>query len=256
MAATKTLDSIIRGYLIEKDEMTEHNLLRFLQLAIDGLDDLNFDVSGQPIFKELNVANNSTIVLPDDLVKVISVHYYFGNKYGSFAQSSNLSLVTSDSCGVPNTPPTGASVADGSYGSLGGYSDTGSLEYFNDRVRNGESLGRDFNLNTSNPYLYRVNDADGTIQLTSNAPSVVILKYLPTSHQMNGEFRVHPFLVEPIKAYINWSSVRSKTNTSPALAHELHRVYVVAKTHANARFQSFDRDSAREALQYGQTQLS
>ena len=93
----------------------------------------------------------------------------------------------------------------------------------------------------------------GVIELSSNHPANVILIYLPTEKTMNGKYEVHPFLLEPLLAWLNYSDVRAKRNVSSAVINDLKRTYVLAKTHAKKRFNAFTKEDFLNAIRKGYT---
>ena len=69
-----TLDSIIKRYINEIGDEFKHDYRRYLQILIDGLDELNFDISGMPKYLECDLGDDRTIPIPEDSVNITGVH--------------------------------------------------------------------------------------------------------------------------------------------------------------------------------------
>lgn len=227
--ATITLDSVIKNYLIEKGEDTEHGYQRYLQLAINGLTEMDFDVSGMPKYVKVSLDNSYSIPIPDDSINIISVMFNSNGKLIVGARDGSTPISVDRSCGVDN-------IYENSGSNAPEYSVTESIT---NHTRNGESIGGYFNHRGGSIYTFRVNEQMGIIELSTNFPSVVILEYLPTSTKVNGKFIVHPFLLEPLLAWLRYADVRSKRNVPSGEKAMLQRDYVLKKTHSASRFNAF-----------------
>ena len=75
------LEKVVRELLIETGR-TEHRFFQALQLGISCLRELEFDVTGSPVIKELDVTDLDTVNLPDDYLNYIRIG--FNDKYGNF----------------------------------------------------------------------------------------------------------------------------------------------------------------------------
>src|SRR3990172_2031586 len=67
------LDDIVNGYMIETGHQTNHHYARYLHLAIQGLKELNMDVSGMPVTVLLELNDNNTLNLPTDYIKYVKI---------------------------------------------------------------------------------------------------------------------------------------------------------------------------------------
>jgi hypothetical protein len=193
-----TLDSIIKRFINEKGETSKHGYQRYLQIAIDGLDDMHFDVSGHPKFLACTLDDQAVIDIPDDSLRIIGVHFATkGGEWVSFARNTSQKIATQQKCGTPDSTENDINIEQAA--ELYGFNGRGyTAEAYANHFRNGEQTGGYYNMPGGNPYTFRVNEQMGVVELSSNAPKEVILEYLPTAQQINGQYEVHPYLREPL----------------------------------------------------------
>lgn len=228
-ASQITLDAIIKDFLIEKGYTSEHGYQRYLNLAIRGLKELNYDVSGQLSYIEVK-NHDYSIPIPDDCLNVVGIMFNSNGMVIRAAKDSLKAMSVSEVCGVPVITESNLD-------------ETSSLNfaYYGTSVnetkhwRNNENVGGYFNALGGNRFVFQVNEANNTIELSSNMPSTVILEYLPTAKQINGQFYVHPFLQEPIMAWLRYSSIRGLKGVSRNEVYMLQKEYVNAKDHLRKR---------------------
>ena len=244
-----TLDSIIKNYLIERGENTEQGYQRYLQLAINGLQDMNYDVSGQLEYMDVELDNSMSIPIPPDTVNIVSVMFRLGDKLIVSANDSSLNMTTSLKCGVDSAPSnSSANDIQGYFGSRLSFTESQAAKHW----RNGEPTGAHFNSHGGNPFTFRVNHQMNVVELSSNHPRKVVLSYLPTEKTMNEQHLVHPFLKEPIIAWLNYAGMRSKS-VSKSLINDYKRTYVQVKEHARKRFNAFTKEDFLNAVRKGYT---
>lgn len=246
--AVTTLDKIIRNFLIERGDLTEHGLKRFLQLAVSGMTEMDFDVSGEPTRLDVQLDSSRTIPIPPDSIQIIRVAFNYSGTWISSARDNSLQASNEYYCGEA-LKPTNGDVND-----IQGISyDSNAItdSYASKHWRNGQPTGAYFNRHGGNPYTFRINNQMGLIELSSNHPLNVILEYLPTAKEVNGEYQVHPFLKEPLIAWLNYADVRSKRNVSKQLINDLERTYILKKTHAKKRFNAFTKEDFLNAVRKG-----
>jgi hypothetical protein len=233
-----TLDSIVKNYIIEKGDSSKHGYQRFLQLAINGMHDMNYDVSGQHRFLECTVDDQASIVIPNDNIKVIGI-YGLDDKgrWFPFARDRKQSMSVGEKCGVPQRTigDSKVNLLDPFYLNAFGY----VSESYTNHYRNGENTGGYYNQPGGNPYTFRVNEQTRRIELSSNTTNKVILEYLPKSIQVNGQYLVHEFLQESLLAWIRYASVRSKKNYPQGDIQVLKRDYNNFKRLAKLRYRGF-----------------
>ena len=228
----ETLDSIIREYLIEEGRDNLHEYPRYLQMAIRGLKDLDYDVSGVPRVEVLEIDNLGRATLPSDVVNVYRIGFMNSDKRIVEIFKDERIMVNYDqqynctaSAYTKNiTPVSNPSV-----------STSPTIDWSN-HYRNGEPIGRYYGNEGGGAYSYNIDLNHGVIEFSSNVSGSVIIQYLGDPRKVNGKHRVHPFLVEPIKAWIEYASKRRKPNVSKGEVQFLFNQYVLAKGHAAVRF--------------------
>ena len=68
-----TLDEVIQSLLVEEGKSSEHEYLRYFNLGLKGLKELNFDTVRQIKAAELSLDSKNTITLPSDYVKYVRI---------------------------------------------------------------------------------------------------------------------------------------------------------------------------------------
>lgn len=235
----QTLDQIVRQFIIEVGENTPHRYAQYLQYGIATLKDLWLDVSGTPVFSTLTVNDNGTVDLPDDFISELGVYICTsdGNMH-PLGRNRKMCVADVDDCG--NT------VANTGSGNSGGFASND-----NDHYKNGEFLGRYFGVgggNNSNGY-YDIKETEGYILLQNFTGDNILLEYLADlSRNSNGEYEIHPYLPEVIKAGIFWRSVRRNGQKTASEREMAFADFKMEKEKAHRRFQSFTLDEAKATI--------
>ena len=154
-----TIDSIVRGYLIDKGQDAMHEYPRALRAAITSLKDLHYDVSGTPKVEVLTVENASKATLPQDVIRVIRLG--FSDSSGRFVE------IFSDNNLIVNTP-TNQNEVNQSEGTVMGGAFDSSL------FRNGQSIGRWYGNKGGGAYTFRITSDDGS-KLLINGVQIVAM---------------------------------------------------------------------------------
>jgi hypothetical protein len=230
---TETLDSVVRDYmLMGEGKESLHGYSRYLQAAIRGLKDMHYDVSGVPQVAVREVEDGGRITLPEDTIRIVRMGYL--DATGRFIEFY-----------VDNTLVVNAQ------GPMNCSGDTNTLQYsdvgipiaptpadMTSMMRNGQIIGRQYGTVGGSIYTYRVDWAQGVVELSSNICGQVIIEYLGDPQKVNGQYAVHPFLVEPLQAYMNYAINRFKKSVAPGEKDYAFRQYVLKKSHAHQRFVS------------------
>jgi hypothetical protein len=230
------LDKVVREYLIQSGETTLAKYSKAYQNGVSGLRELNMDLSGVPQVVNLPVSQADQVELPNDYIQYIQiglagpdgmVHALGNNPH------INLSLSVNN-CGVPQPPsmtvtsPTETDFINPDW------------DGFGDNFRNGENMGRFFGLGGGqNPYGYfRIDKRSNTIQLGglgngSVAITGIVLEYISNLSLIDGDYDVHPFIVETIKSWVHWKMIswdRSRSLGEKQMAEkEYFQNYRIAK---------------------------
>lgn len=227
----RKLKDIVEEYMREEERLDDAYYFLYLDYAISGLRDLHYDVSG--VIKQAKITvntSNNTVNLPPDLIKLIGVSAFDGSKLVALSRNNNI-FKNLDDCGNPT----------GSSNSLGtGNSDLFGFPSSARHFRDGSVIGAFYGLgSTSNFGEYRYNKEYNRIELsTYTAISHLIVEYLADVSQINGEFIVHEYLVEPIKNWIDWVSKRRKNIVSAGEKQLLEDQYTRSKRKARIRLSS------------------
>ena len=225
-----TLDEVIQSLLVEEGKSSEHEYLRYFNIGLKGLKELNFDTVRQVKAVELILDSKNTITLPLDYVKYVRIGtpdsdgkiQYLGHK-------KNISF-------VPGSVSTDSSSDD--------TTDPPVFHYnaYNDGLwgRYGQGGG-----NNSNGY-YRVNHDAGTIEFSDMSTSTIILEYISDgSTGLTGkDITIHAFAEEALRSYIYWKSIYRKRGINMNEKQIAKKEYYNQKRLARARMQSFNKDEA------------
>lgn len=234
-----TLDSLVRQYLIEVGEQTLHKYARFLQYAIAGLRELSLDTSGVPKTVTLTPSANNTVDLPVDFISHIRIAVCSGDgNLHSLGWNSNMCLLrTYDECGDPKSN-TGSGE--------GGIIDSEGGHFIND-----EQVGRYFGLGggTNSHGYYRIDERNNWITLQNVSASTIWLEYLADiERNTDGEFEVHPYIVEAIKEWIHWKIIQRNVRSPVSQEQRAKHNFLMEKKKAKKRFGSFTFQEANQAI--------
>lgn len=233
-----TADILVREMLIETGESTLHKYARYLQYIISGLREFNLDTSGIPKAVLLTVNSNNTVDLPSDYIAYIRIATCGddGNLH-HLGHNPKMCYLETDDCGdLKKATGTG----EGSFSDAEG-----------GHLRNDEAIGRYFGVgggNNANGY-FRIRPRDGYIELQGFDDSTVWLEYLADiERNEEGEFKIHPYLVEALKDWIQWKVIQRNIRM-PANAKILAKQdYRNSRDIAKRRFSSFTIEAARAVI--------
>ena len=224
-----TLDELVREYNINEGRDSLHNYSMYLTYAIRGLKEMNIDVSGAPTVTVLYPDDMGRAVLPPDMIKVMRMGIKDGQ--GNFAEIyRNENIVIGTDGSFACTSPDSVIV---SYPTIAAPLTSPDIT---SHFRNGEQIGRHYGNVGGSVYGYRIDYVKGQIQFTSNLNGGILLEYLSAPKKVNGQYEIHPFLEEPIMAWIYYSRIRFKNHISRFEKREAFRDYINKKHHAGYRF--------------------
>tara|TARA_R110002020_G_scaffold237944_5_gene450292 strand:- start:57 stop:779 length:723 start_codon:yes stop_codon:yes gene_type:complete len=228
MAQFIPVDEVIQNLLIEEGKSSEHEYLRYFNLALSGLKELNFDTVRQIKTVELNIDHKNTVDLPIDYIAYISIAVSNGNNLNYLGLKNKINFIknpTNSTSSTTEDPPifTDNTPGDGLWG------------------RYGQGGG-----NNANGY-YRENLEEGTIEF-SGSGSTIILEYISDgSFDLEGkEIKIHSFAEEALKSYIYWRSIYRKRAINMNEKMVAKKEYYNQKRLARARMQSFNKQEAMQ----------
>ena len=249
-----TLNELVSEYIVESSE-TENKRFKFLSIGISGIKNLNMDISGVPTIAILPINDNDTVNLPLDFIRYTRIGLI--DSQGNVQEmglNNNMALNrTADNCGnvIKNVPMVNSgSTFDPNYPFVNGgngvvdWRVSGQNEALGDHVTNGENIGRFYGIGGGNNKYgyYKLDTQMGVIQLqnrsTTNISDHIFLEYLADAKMTNGEFEIHPFIVETIKAWIYWKSIQRNDKKGLGERDLAERTYWKEYNAANRRFNS------------------
>jgi hypothetical protein len=229
MAQFISVEEVIQNLLIEEGKSSEHEYLRYFNLAMSGLKELNFDTVRQVKSIELEIDHKNTVNLPTDYVSYLRIATTNSNGELNYlgardrinlvhgTTSTNVEDKTQHPVFTDNTPGDGLW---GRYGQGGG--------------------------NNANGY-YRENFEEETIEFSSVTGRVIIEYISDGSSDLEGDqIKIHSFAEEALKSYIYWKSIYRKRAVNMNEKMLAKKEYYNQKRLARARMQSFNKQEAMQ----------
>ena len=213
------------------------------------------DASGAITTVELPVTSLQTVNLPNDYIQYTKIGVCDGR--GNIIElglNSNMCLDRSvDDCGNPIAP--GVSRTSSSNSGYYPASLTVAWEGFSDNFRNGEFMGRFFGIGGGNNAYgyYRIDRANGVIQLGDTKAYTIVLEYIADLEQINGEFIVHPFVVNSLKEWMYWRSIAKNRSVGLGEKQLAEKSYRTAYINMTRRFNTSTIGEWYAALRKGNT---
>lgn len=236
----RSLYQIAKDYAVSIGRDSEHDVLRYMKFAISGLKDLHFDVNGYPKEVKLNIESNGTADLPSDYVKWLQVDTIRHGRRYPLNNSKSIAPRTTDDCG--DTEPQEVTPV--------GMIDS-TTTYTN---RHGEAIGRMYGLSGTFNGDFVINNDLHRIEFDQTPSSDIYLKYLSKPTQVDGQYMVHEFLVDPLMYWIDYC-VKRFQKIAISQKQYAHTQYVNAKIKAKKRFNSITKRTAEQVLRRGQKSM-
>jgi len=205
-----TLETVVKEWMFvnKRKDVMDTSYERYIQIGIMALRDMRFSKIGNRdgVLSEayLTVSDNDIAYLPDDFIDLYKVYVVEGGEKVAIGLNRNMPKLDTDNCGnivVPNLstdpdtrplyPIYGANYSGGIAKDYGTGADGNAIGY------------------------YKLFADDGYIafQGDSQLTKVGIDYVADLSRSSDGKFHVHPFLIDPIHAYLDWKDsvgMRSK----------------------------------------------
>lgn len=241
-----TLGDIVDQYIISSGRDTRHNYSRFYQLGIRALKNLSYDVSGAPTFMVLELDEQNTACVPDNLVKIREIFIPTRGGRLPINENNNKNPQTVNQQGVVSNAVS--QIDETGFGDLEFFSPENISRYY----RNGQFTGGVFSGNPNgNPYSYIRNYDTNRLEFSSNVCGTVILEYLGSLDKNGNDFCVHPFLEEPVMFYLEWQDNAHKRSVGSGEKARLRKQYHDAKRWAKMQFNSTSTQQIREQQRRG-----
>jgi hypothetical protein len=193
----RKLDEIIRELYIVEFGMTQldNRYPRILLAAINGLKDLNNDLKSFVTEKVLDVADNDTVSLPSNYIDYLMIGIVRGTEIAGLGVNNMAAPLTTDDCRDLEIPIESDDNVTGTFNyNVSHYSE------------DGQYIGRAYGVGggqTTNGY-YKIYKDKNYIALNGVTGDQIVLRYLATIDQVDGNFMVEEYLVEAVKAYVLW----------------------------------------------------
>lgn len=228
----RKLKDIVEEYMREEERLDDAYFFLYLDYAVSGLRDLHYDVTGVVKQAKLTVnTDNNTVDLPPDLIRLIGVSAFDGAGKLVALSRNNRIFKNLDDCGNQ----TGGSATAGQ-GSSDLFGFPSSARHF----RDGSVTGAFYGLGgTSNYGEWRHNKEYNRIELSTYSQiPYLIVEYLADISQVDGQFMVHEYLVEPLKHWIELVKSRRKPNIGGGEKERLRNQYTESKRAARLKLSS------------------
>lgn len=226
-----SLAKIVKEYIIESEGQTslDQSFPRYMQIALSGLRELNTDVSGVEKEETLIVSDNFTAPLPCDYLDYVGIGFCENGRLTSMALNKNLcDTKTAElicSCETENE----ALVSNDFILSF----DYNTTHYSKDGQFIGKYFGVGGGMNSNGQYKIVNNEY---IVFNNVSPGAEVkLRYLATVEKVDGDYLVHPFEVEAVKAWIYFKKTQRARNYALGEKDYAKREYIKQKRMANNR---------------------
>jgi hypothetical protein len=224
-----TLDSIVRGALIDAGETTLHKYPKFLRWGIEAFRDYTFDSAQQTKTVKLPMNALKQVELPCDYVDWVLMGIQCGRDIKTLFVNDELQAFQNlDNCGCPKPFERDVDFNDLPSDALlgGGY-------YFFNYNQYGECLGGLYGYGGGHDrhgFKVLLNNNPPVIQLDTRIHTTdIYLEYLPSLFCPNAGTPVHPYFAKSITEYIYWRRMKFSGNLSAAAEaqkdyyNELHK---------------------------------
>ena len=196
---------------------------------------MEFDFTGTPISEFVTLNSNDQIVIPSSCVRIIDLGIVnSGNHFISLGLGSKIADVRGvDSEGNPEKQTSTDRIAetDGYYGTRNNLNVNHHGENTGGRFGSGgHVVYGEWNIDYERGFI----NVNGGLD-TTNKYMLIYLQNIQTS---NGEFLVHEFMREPIKAGIELFSKRRRKSTPRGVVADLEHKFTWACYHMAERFSS------------------
>ncbi len=231
-----TVNSIVKEYLAQIGDTNMGRFMKFKTIAVSGIRQWHMDVTGVPNVVTLDVSSTDRAPLPFDYLNYtkIGICGADGVMY-PLAENNNICLDRNfDACGNEST-------CESDYSLGGGYAYT-APGFVNDHWRNGEMMGRFFGIGggqNANGY-FKIDTKNGEIVLKNLLCSVhqIELEYISDITAVNGDFAVHPFMLQTLKYWIYYQALVFDRNAGESEKAEAERRYNKEYRVSKKRFSS------------------
>ncbi|MES3018135.1 MAG: hypothetical protein V4721_10160 [Bacteroidota bacterium] len=248
------LSDVCNEWLVADKGESQNNLFpRIYAIAVSGMRELHMDVNGLVKIAELTINDTDTVDLPSDYLQYSKV-----GLCGADGRIHSLGL-DNDLCLNKAYNDCGARIAHSAFPSNNNISNENLL--FGDSVLIAgayNNTGGFFGLgggNNDNGYFRYDRAANQLLLANMRIPSEsIVLEYISDlTATEDGDFIVHPFEIECIKRWISWRYVLDNNNVSGGEKMSRERLFYLARTKMNKRYNSSTIQEWAESLRKSNT---
>lgn len=243
-----TLKEVVKSFINEA-EYSQSKFARLMNIAVDGLKELNLDVNGVPAVAYLTLDSNTlTCNLPKDYVTYIKIAVSYRDLLIPLLKNNNIRLNADDQACIPTR------IGDGSIEEAMPYSWWNWGYYYG--YSNVVTGGAQYNLGGDRGQIsyYRINERAKQIQFGNDFAGTIVLEYLSNPALVDGEYEVHEYVKQALVAYISWAMVRNKEGVPASVIMQRRSEYYNQKRLSKIRYQSFTNDEKWQAVRKNYTQ--
>lgn len=239
MESYATVDQIVRSALIDLGNISLHHYPRFLNWALDCVQDWNMDSAKEVKTVKLTMNDIKQVELPRDFVDWVKVGIQCGDRIKIMGVREDMNrLHNTDDCGNPkpfdNCNCT-ANTLPPDYTLFGGY------YFFDYRNDYGEFTGGLYGYGggyNQNGY-FQVDRTNGVLQFTSDVNNTnIYLEYISTGFNPNQQSVVNQYARKCIKWYVHWMYYTFSKGAASGDAQKWELLY--REELHNARFRLMD----------------
>lgn len=236
-----TIGDIVDEFMIERGYESRHQYARLLNMAIRGLKEIHYDVSGVSTWTQLELDNRNSATVPNGLINVIRM-WINVNGYGMLEVVQTTKMV----------PTLINNEGEEVFGEKFQPEDAAADNIFDlyltgtPHFQRGQFVGGIYKGVGSNPYVYRRNYDTNKFEFSSNV-SAPILEYLTDPCLVDGKYEVHPLVQDAIMYWLHHADCRFKKYVSPSEKQFNQQRYVAAKNHSRLRMANITPGNMRAA---------
>jgi len=237
------VDEVVRSLLIQQGIFSEHRLAQYIDIALRGVKELNFDVAKNIKTEVISLTSVAGLVLdvPADFIRLLRVGTITDNgQFNAFGMEDSL---------------VNENLYTGNFNTNGQIPSSSTVNWFSN-YRQGENTGGAYGLGGGHrTAYYRYDEELGQIHFSSevSGDTDIIIEYISdginTTSANQGKTRIHPFLEEALRSYIYWKLLQRKRNIPVQEKESARRDWFNEKRLAKSRMQTFSKEEALRTIQ-------
>lgn len=238
-----SIDSIVRSYLADKAAPTLHGYLPLLHYALEGFDELHYDVVAVIKTGKLTLNDIKVAKLPTDLLQLVRVAVKVGDRWEVLDHDNSISFHNTD-LKSPNTRYDKRKII-GAGDTL--TSDLSDYSLTNDRGKGHNYLG-----------YYRIDKSSNELHFSADVTGrQIFIEYIGNASTPNAETMVTPLAKKYLNRYIGYKESWRKNGEASAetQARKIEAENELYKVHARESNLSLDTIANMVNQAYGFTNL-